>query len=606
MRARRTSLALVPAVAVAALLPGAGGPQAVAEAPGAARETTKVSTQTGRGGAVASVDPEATAIGLQVLADGGNAVDAAGAPAAALGVTEPFSAGIGGGGYLVHLDGRTGRVQTLDGRETAPLAAPRDLFIDPATGNPYEFHPDLVTSGLVVGTPGTVATWDEALDRWGSRSMGDLLQPAADLARDGFVVDETFADQVAQNADRFAQIASTAKLFLPGGSVPEVGSVFRNPQLAETYEQLGARGPRLLYGGKLGRNVVTTVRQPPVLAGELPVPPGYLDERDLADYAVRVRPPLTVRYRGFDVHGMGSSSSGGSTIGQALTMLGRLPVTSLTDEEAVHAVLETGALAFADRAAYVGDRDFVDVPDEALLDPEYADERLCAFSLTRATSKPLAAGRVGAYDGVCDAPAEGRVAEDHENSETTHLVVADRWGDVVSYTLTIEQTGGAGIVVPGRGFLLNNELTDFSLVWKRRDPNRLEPGKRPRSSMSPTIVTRDGEPVLALGSPGGSTIITTVLDLLVDVIDRGDPLAEAVAAPRATQRNTTYVDAEPGWIQRWARDLESLGHLVREVDAPASEIGAATGLEFGRSGLVTAVAEPVRRGGGDARVVDPR
>lgn len=569
--------------------------------------TTEVAVQTGRGGAVASVDPDATRIGLDVLESGGNAVDAAVATAAALGVTEPFSAGIGGGGYLMYLDGRTGRVLTLDGRETAPQAAPRNLFIDPATGNPYQFYPDLVTSGLVVGTPGTIATWDEALDRWGSRSMEDLLRPAAALARDGFVVDQTFHDQVARNQERFAQISSTAKVFLPGGSVPEVGSVFQNPWLADTYEQLGARGPGLLYGGKLGRNVVTAVQRPPVLAGPLPVPPGYLDEQDLVDYAVRVQKPLTVRYRRFDVHGMSSSSGGGSTVGQALTMLGRRSLTSSTDEAVEHAVLEAEALAFADRARYVGDRAFVDVPDEALLDPEYAEERLCAVSLTSAAAKPLAPGRAGSYDGVCDPPGEGgREAEDHEDSESTHLVVADRWGSVVSYTLTVEQSGGAGIVVPGRGFLLNNELTDFSLVWKRRDPNRLEPGKRPRSSMAPTLVTRAGEPVLALGSSGGTAIMTVVLKLLVDVIDRGDSLEEAVEAPRATQRNTTYVDAEPAWIERWSRDMESLGHLVREVDAPGSEIGAVTGLEFGRAGLVTAVAEPVRRGGGDARVVDPR
>ena len=614
---RRAPLVLVPALAALCLAPLA--PQAVADpavpsesAPSesAPRAVTRLATDEGTGGAVTSVDPEATRIGLKVLEQGGNAVDAAVATAAALGVTEPFSAGIGGGGYLVRLDGRTGKVLTIDGRETAPLTSPkRTMFLDPATGDPYPFE-ELVTSGLSVGTPGTVATWEEALDRWGSRSLRSLLRPAAELARDGFEVDQTFADQVEANAERFAQIRSTAALFLPDGEVPAVGSTFRNPGLGKTYDKLGRQGGKLFYRGSVARNIVRTVKAPPVLEGDLPVPPGHLRGKDLKTYDVRVRKPITLDYRGFKVHGMGSSSSGGSTVGQALAILERLPLSSWTDDRVQHAVLEAGALAFADRNAHVGDRDFVKVPDEALLDKEYADERLCAVSMAQATPKPLDAGDVRRYDGRCEPGAEREgtavEAEDHENTETTHLVVTDRWGTVVSYTLTIEQTGGAGIVVPGRGFLLNNELTDFSLTWKRRDPNRVEPGKRPRSSMAPTIVTEKGKPLVALGSPGGSTIITTVLGLLVDFIDRGETLEDAIAAPRATQRNTVWVDAEPAWLEAWRGDLEPFGHLLRETTLPGGEIGAATGIEFLRGKQVIAVAEPVRRGGGDARVVDRR
>ena len=388
---RRAPLALVPALAALALAPVA--PQAVADptppAPvtePAPRAVTRLATDEGTGGAVTSVDPEATRIGLKVLESGGNAVDAAVATAAALGVTEPFSAGIGGGGYLMRLDGRTGKVLTIDGRESAPSRSPkRTMFLDPATGDPYPFYPDLVTSGLAVGTPGTVATWQEALERWGSRSMRTLLRPAAELARDGFEVDRTFAEQVEANADRFAQIGSTAALFLPDGQAPAVGSTFRNPGLAKTYDQIGRQGAKAFYRGRIARNIVRTVKAPPVLDGDLPVPPGHLREKDLKTYDVRVRKPLTLDYRGFEVHGMGSSSSGGSTVGQALAILERMPLSSWTDERVQHAVLEASALAFADRAAYVGDRDFVKVPDEALLDPEYADERLCAVSMAQAT-----------------------------------------------------------------------------------------------------------------------------------------------------------------------------------------------------------------------------
>ncbi len=283
----------------------------------------------------------------------------------------------------------------------------------------------------------------------------------------------------------------------------------------------------------------------------------------------------------------------------------------MSDTQVLHHMLEASALAFADRAAYLGDRTFVDVPDEQLLSEEYAAERACHIDPAQAATKPVPAGDVDEADGTCPAPARGpaRLAPDTENVETTHLTVADRWGDVVSYTLTIEQTGGSGIVVPGRGFLLNNELTDFSTVYDPDDPNRLEPGKRPRSSMSPTIITEpDGTPVLALGSPGGSTIITTVLQLVVDHLDRGLALPAAVADPRGSQRNTAAVTAEPEFIDAYGAGLRALGHELKpagDAFTSAAEIGAATGIGFGPGGLLTAVAEPERRGGGDARVLEP-
>jgi gamma-glutamyltranspeptidase/glutathione hydrolase len=209
---------------------------------------------------------------------------------------------------------------------------------------------------------------------------------------------------------------------------------------------------------------------------------------------------------------------------------------------------------------------------------------------------------------VCEAPAAAEADLDTENISTTNLTVADRWGNVVEYTLTIEQTGGSGIVVPGRGFLLNNELTDFSAMWSETDPNRIEPGKRPRSSMSPTIVLRDGEPFLALGSPGGSMIITTVLQMLFNRIDRGMTIQDAIAAPRASQRNTPNVSAEAEFISAYEALLMPFGHTLVASGIPprsTSEIGAATAIEFGPDGLMTAVSEPRRRGGGSALVVSP-
>jgi gamma-glutamyltranspeptidase/glutathione hydrolase len=249
----------------------------------------------------------------------------------------------------------------------------------------------------------------------------------------------------------------------------------------------------------------------------------------------------------------------------------------------------------------------VNVPLQQLLSDQYAATRACLIDPTTAMTKPVAAGDVNATGG-CSARTAGRTAPDTENINTTNLTVADRWGNVVEYTLTIEQTGGSGMVVPRRGFLLNNELTDFTTVYNPTDPNRIEPGKRPRSSIAPTIVLKGGKPFLALGSPGGSTIITTVLQMLFNRIDRGMTIQQAIAAPRASQRNTTNVTAEADFIAQWQSLLAPYGHTFTPAGAPgtsAAEIGAATAIEFGPGNLMTAVAEPVRRGGGSARVVRP-
>ena len=576
------------------------------------RPTVKDPTAVGKGGAISTVDPEASAAGLKVLKAGGNAVDAAVAAAATLGVTEPYSAGIGGGGYFVYYNAKSGKVRTLDGRETAPMKMPQDAFIDPATGKPYTFTPDLVTSGASVGTPGTLATWDKALGNWGTLSLGDALAPATKVARRGFKVDETFRQQTLDNEVRFAAFKDSKKLFLPKGDAPKIGSIFRNPELADTYDLIAQRGTKAFYRGKLARLMSEVVRKPRTTKNtDLPVPAGWLTARDLRDYKVRSQRAAKTSYRGHDVYGMAPSSSGGTTVGEALNILERYDLSAMTPEQALHHYLEASALAYADRGKYVGDPAFVDVPTKRLLDDRFAAERACSLNPTKAATKPVPAGDVTSYDGVCTAAssAKGTTDADTENISTTNLTVADQWGNVVEYTLTIEQTGGSGMVVPGHGFLLNNELTDFSTVYDAADPNRIQPGKRPRSSMSPTIVLKDGKPFLALGSPGGSTIITTVLQMLVNRIDLGMTIEEAIAAPRATQRNTANVTAEPEFIATYGPALTALGHtLVPAGDAftSAAEIGAATAIELGPRNRMTAVAEPSRRGKGSAKVVDAR
>ncbi|WP_424638426.1 gamma-glutamyltransferase [Embleya sp. AB8] len=589
-------MALGTALGLALTVPGTasahpGGPPA------------KVPVATGWGGAVSSVDADATRIGLDVLRRGGNAVDAAVATAAALGVTEPYSAGIGGGGYFVYYDARSRTVRTLDGRETAPARMGKDTFLDPATGRPIPFD-QAVNSGLSVGVPGTPQTWQTALREWGTTNLRAALAPARELAERGFVVDQTFHDQTAANAARFADIVPTAKLFLPNGQPPVVGSVFRNPDLARTYDRLGRAGVDWFYRGDLGREVVRTAQRPPVTPNATRVfRPGLIETDDLARYRVLDRRPTRIDYRGLDVYGMAPSSSGGSTVGEALNILKTADPRTQDDVTATHYYLEASRLAFADRNRYVGDPAFVDVPLRGLLADGFAGERACLIDPDHAAVSPVPPGDPKPpYDHDCTATGTPEATEPTEGLSTTHLVTADRWGNVVSYTLTIEQTGGSAITVPGRGFLLNNELTDFDfapLTPGVFDPNLPAPGKRPRSSMSPTIVLRDGHPFLAVGSPGGATIITTVLQVLTGRLDRGLSLPAAVAAPRLSQRNGAATEVEPGVPGPLRTALEQRGHVLK--DNP--EIGAAAALEFLPNGRVQAVAEPTRRGGGAAGVV---
>ncbi|MBA2644078.1 MAG: gamma-glutamyltransferase, partial [Solirubrobacterales bacterium] len=548
------------------------------------------------------VERLATDAAIEALRRGGNAVDATVTAAAVLGVTEPFSAGIGGGGFMVIHRAGDGLVTTIDHRETAPAAMRPDSFFE--NGRPLPFN-DARYSGLSAGVPGTVAGWAAALARYGTFSLNEALRPATHLAARGFVIDQVFFDQVQQNRDFFDDLPATARLYLDRDGTPrDVGTVLTNPDLARTYARIGALGPAGFYEGPVADAIVATVTRPPVGPNADHVwRPGVMTPADLAGYTAPEREPTHVEYRGYDVYGMGPPSSGGSTVGEALNILEGYDLRGMTREQVLHLFLEASRLAFADRNAYVADPDFFDVPLTGLLSDGFAATRR-ALITDRAAASPVPPGDPYPFD---DGPPAGEAAAAITRSgSTTHLNVSDSHGNVVSYTFTIESTGGNGMVVPGYGFLLNNELTDFNFD-STTHPNRVEGGKRPRSSMAPTIVTRNDRPVLAVGSPGGSTIITTVAQVLFDRLELRTPLPQAIAAPRATQRNGATTAVEPAFLtSREGRALALAPYNHRFTTISPPEIGAVTAIEFGRRGRMLAAAEPTRRGGGSAMVVRER
>ena len=592
MRRHPLFLALV----VAGVLAGAQGAGAQEKTP----------TARGTGGAAASVDKLATDAAVRTLAQGGNAVDAAVAAAGVLGVVEPFSCGIGGGGFMV-IRTPKGKVTTIDGRETAPATMKTDVFIDPATGTPLAFN-DARFSGLSAGVPGTPATWSKALRKFGTTTLRQALKPGIDVATNGYQVDQTFFNQVNDVRTYFDDVPSTAKLYLdPDGTPRDVGTTITNPDMAKTYRILARKGTkRGFYRGAVAQATAEAAAHPPIASDADHVwRDGLMTTRDLKRYKAPERKPVVSGYRGYTVYGMGPPSSGGSTVAEALNILGGYQPT--TDKVTTyHRMLEASRYAFADRNAYVGDPAFFDVPLEGLTSLSFAAERRALIGPNAATS-PVEPGNPYDDQGSRKHARRGSADISHPRQSTTHLTVVDKHGMMVSYTFTIESIGGNAVTVPGYGFLLNNELTDFNFTPaspNRPDPNLPAGGKRPRSSMSPTIIEKNGKPFMAVGSPGGSTIIGTVLEILVNRFDLQESLPDAIAAPRAVERNSATAQAEQAFIDSpEGQALAALGHKFAPPPPPG-EIGAATGIEV-HGAEMTAAAEPQRRGVGSAGVVTP-
>lgn len=501
---------------------------------------------------IAAANPLAVEAGAKVLRAGGSAADAMVAVQVVLGLVEPQSSGLGGGAFLVWYDAASGQMTTLDGRETAPLAATPTLFQD-ENGEPLKFF-DAVVGGLSVGTPGTPALLEEAHRRWGRASWPGLFADGIRLADEGFLVSPRLASLVENDADRLSRFPETAAYFLPDGQPLQQGQRLMNPDYAETLRVLASDGAAGFYGGEIAADIVRTVRNAP---GN----PGVLAGGDLALYQVIEREPVCAEYRAYEVCGMGPPSSGALTVGQVLGMLNSYDLAAMGAEsaEAWRLIGDASRLAFADRGRYMADSDFIPMPTKGLVDPGYLTQRAALLESEVALSEV----------------APGQPEFDHaliwaddvslELPSTSHISIVDSYGNVLSMTTTIENGFGSRLMT--NGFLLNNELTDFSFKTHSDGvpiANRLEPGKRPRSSMSPTIVLQDGEPVLAIGSPGGSRIIGYVAKSIIAWADWGMDVQQAVSLPHLVNRFGTY-DVEAATSAEGFTD--ALAQLGFEVNA---------------------------------------
>jgi gamma-glutamyltranspeptidase / glutathione hydrolase len=469
-------------------------------------------------GVVSSADPRATEAGREILRAGGSATDAAMATMLALTVVEPQSSGIGGGGFLVHHDSASGIVQTIDGREMAPSNARPDRFLGP-DGRPRPFN-EAYPGGLSVGVPGNVRLMAIAHQRWGRLPWPKLFDPAIRLADEGFAVSRSTARFLQQWATMWAKFPDARRIYWRDGKPLAAGETVRNPALAETLRRIAADGADAFYTGRIAERISDAVDDSEVNEAELSL-------ADIAAYRAKERPAVCTSYRRYKVCGMGPPSSGATTVLQILELVERFDLKSMgpRDPRSWHVVAEAMKLAYADRDKYLGDRDFVAVPVAGLIDPAYVRGRSQMISL---------AAPLGRYPAGDPPGAETRTAAaSGEIGGTSHFVAVDAAGNVASMTSTIEHIFGSQLIAGG--FFLNNELTDFSFTPERGGApvaNRVEPGKRPRSSMSPTIVyDESGKPVLALGSAGGPRIIMHVAKTLIGWIDFGLPAQEAIALP---------------------------------------------------------------------------
>ena len=530
---------------------------------------------------VVAANPHAAQAGLEVLRNGGNAADALVAVQAMLGLVEPQSSGLGGGAFLTWYDAGTRTITTFDARETAPAASTQDLFMAP-DGKPMGFF-DAVVGGRSVGVPGVPRLLELVHKRYGAKPWPELFAAAIDLAHDGFDVSPRLAASIAGDKGRLDQQPSTRAYFFDAAGAPLApGATLANPAYAATLQEIATQGADAFYKGRIAEDIVAAVTTHPTN-------PGRLSLADLSAYQVKERPAICAPYRGYEVCGMGPPSSAAQTVGQILGLVEPFDLATLgaDDPESWRIIGDATRLAFADRERYIADPDFVKIP-AGLLDPVYLKER------SQMLRRPTAMGKdeVKAGEPPWQKAELRRDRPALELPSTSHFVIVDAKGNVASMTTSVENGFGARLLVDG--FLLNNQLTDFAFDPGPPDAavaNRVEPGKRPRSSMAPTVVLKDGKPVYALGSPGGSMIIPFVAYTVIALIDWKMDMQAAISMPHLINRFGPY-DLEAGTsAEALADDLIALGYqtAVKEINSGLH------GIAIGPDGL-TGGADPRREG----------
>ncbi len=531
-----------------------------------------------KGGAVSSADPRAAEAGREMLRAGGSATDAAMAMMLALTVVEPQSSGIGGGGFLVHHDGRNGQIDTIDGREIAPASAAPGRFLGPE-GKPLPYA-QAFPGGLSVGVPGNIALMAKAHAKWGRLPWARLFAPAIRLAENGYMVSPQLAQMIAGRAELWRDFPDIRALYWENGVPKPAGAMVHNPDLAATLRRIATGGANAFYTGETQQAISRAV-------AAAPRNPATITPADFDAYAAKERPALCGRYRVWTVCGMGPPSSGATTILAMLGMLERFDMAALGKDSPVawHLIGEAMLLGYADRDLYMGDADFVTVPVAGLVDRDYLRQRSALISPDRA---------LGHYTpGTPPGAAPRSAAATYEEHGTTNFAAADRRGEVVTMTSTVEDLFGSQLIAGG--MVLNNELTDFSFAPERDGApaaNRVEPGKRPLSSMSPTIVyDAKGRVVLAVGSAGGRRIIMHVLKTLVGTLDWGLSAQDATALPNIFFRDTTLLVEQGSALEEMAPQLSRIGHVVATATLP-SKLNA---IERGKSGWIGA-ADPRSEG----------
>lgn len=511
-------------------------------------------------GMVAAAHPDAARAGLEILQGGGNAVDAAVAVAFALTVAEPNASGVGGGGFaLIAMAGGSGPV-AIDYRESAPRAATPDRYYGAGEGLAA-----LTEEGpLAVGVPGLVAGAAKALELHGTMTLAQVLRPAIRLAREGVVVSPRLAGIIADKFEKLSRYPATAKVYLPDGLPPEAGTKLVNEDLARTLEAIAAGGPGVFYGGPVGRAIVAEVKG----RG------GLLDEADLAGYRAIVREPVRGTYRGIEVLSAPPPTAGGTHLVELLNILETFDLAGWgrTDVRSLHVLAEASKMVFVDKAATNGDPDFVKVPVDLLTSKEHARSLAARIRLDAARFDYTAGGLAGS-----DSPS------------TSHVSVVDGNGNAVALTQSVNLYFGSGLMAPGTGFVLNNHLADFDT--EAGHPNSIGPGRRPSSSIAPTILRKDGRPFLVLGTPGASRIITALAQIVVNTVDFGLGVDAAIEAPRIHALGKT-LEVEGGIPDDVVKGLAALGHDVKSFPPHDDHFGGAHVIRVEKGRLV---------GGADSR-----